>query len=134
MFSSKWPKNLTFFSLKTTQKMIKKIFIKNEKQVMNVLKKGQVVEGRLKIEKAEDGRICLCFKAWERTAPKCGYRDKGKIIMRTEHGWVKESKERIKTYESVPKNLGKKVVTSVLERDMYEACDFLMTYSETNNL
>lgn len=114
--------------------MIKKIYVKNVKQVMNVLKKGQAVEGRLRIERADDGRICLCFKAWERTAPKNPPRDRGKVIMRTEHGWVKESKERIKTYESVPKNLGKKVVTSVLERDMYEACDFLMTYSNNDNL
>ncbi len=113
--------------------MIKKIFIKNEKQVMNVLKKGQVVEGRLRIERADDGRICICFKAWERTAPKCGHRDRGKIIMRTEHGWVKESKERIKTYESVPKDLGKQKVVAILDRDTYEACDFLMSYSETNN-
>ena len=39
--------------------MIKKIFIKNEKQVMNVLKKGQVVEGRLRIERADDGNGLL---------------------------------------------------------------------------
>lgn len=114
--------------------MIKKIYVKNVEQVMKVLKKGQVVEGRLKMEQTDDGRMCLCFKAWDRTVPKNSHQDRGKVIMRTEHGWVKESKERIKTYESVPKNLGKKVVTSVLERDMYEACDFLMTYSETNNL
>jgi hypothetical protein len=33
----------------------------------------------------------------------------------------------------VPKDLGKQKVVAILDRDTYEACDFLMSYSETNN-
>lgn len=98
--------------------MIKKIFIQDE--VIKNVKKGKCVEGSLRID-AETGR--LIFNAWNRRAPKCG--DRGRIIMRTEHGWVRESKERIKTYESVPKVLGKKRITAILERDLYDATDFL---------
>ncbi|MBO7051242.1 MAG: hypothetical protein J6W24_01080 [Prevotella sp.] len=101
--------------------MIKKIEIDSE--VFKAAKRGMHVEGSVCID-TETGK--LTFRAWKRKAPKCG--DRGRIIMRTEHGWVKESKERIKTYESVPKTLGKKRITSILERDMYEVSDFLTEF------
>ena len=109
--------------------MKKKILILDESEVLLALKKGKSVEGRLKMEKTEDGTFCLCFKAWKRTVPK-GRRERGRIIFRTEHGWVKESKERIKTYESVPKELGVKRIAQILERDMYEVSDFLLEEAE----
>ena len=98
--------------------MIKKIFIEDD--VIKNVKKGKCVEGSVRID-AETGQ--LTFKAFNRKARnQC---DRGRIIMHTEHGWVRESKERIKTYESVPKKLGTKRVSAILERDMYEVTDFL---------
>ncbi len=101
--------------------MIKKIFIEDD--VIKNVKKGKCVEGSVRID-TETGQ--LTFKAWNRKARnQC---DRGRIIMRTEHGWVRESKERIKTYESVPKVLGKRRITEILERDLYEASNFLIEF------
>jgi hypothetical protein len=101
--------------------MIKKIEINDD--VIKAAKSGKCVDGSVRID-AETGK--LTFRAWNRKTPKNG--DRGRIIMRTEHGWVKESKERIKTYESVPKELGKRRISAILERDMYEASDFLIEF------
>ena len=104
--------------------MIKKVFIENAEDVMNLLKNGRAVEGSLKMQKCEDGRITMSFRAYDKKYRYCP-QDRGRVIMHTEHGWVRESKERIKTYESVPKKLGTKRVSAILERDMYEVTDFL---------
>ena len=47
-------------------------------------------------------------------------------MCRLEHGWVRESAERIKMYESVPKNLGALGVGRVLEREAKTAKDALI--------
>ncbi len=93
--------------------MIKKISV-SEEVVKQLLKTKKCVEGALAIDK-ETGS--LIFKAWNRKSPK--YRKaKDILILTTEHGWVKESTERIKLYESVPKGLGASRVCSILEREM----------------
>jgi hypothetical protein len=43
-----------------------------------------------------------------------------------EHGWVKESAERIKVYESIPKNLGTARVMAVLDRESDEVKEALI--------
>jgi hypothetical protein len=97
---------------------MKKVNIKNENSVMNALHKGLKVEGRLWLEKSERGEWIICFDRYNR---KPQTKRHNRLICRLEHGWVKESVERIKVYESIPKMLGTARVASVLEREIREA-------------
>ncbi len=96
--------------------MKKYIFILNAVELMSQLMVGKRLEGVLYIDE-ETGR--LTFKAWNRKAPK--HRPRGVLVHRMEHGWVKESPERWKVYESVPKNIGVAHVLNVLDRELNEA-------------
>ena len=58
------------------------------------------------------------FKQFNRKSAK---HPKSRIIRILEHGWVKESTQRIKTYESVPKAIGVKRITDVLTRETADA-------------
>lgn len=101
----------------------KKVFMKDEEVVMNALKRGLKVEGRLWLEETEDGQLIICFQQYDRK-PKGFYSDR--LIHRLEHGWVKESKERIKLFESLPKALGTSRVVAVIDREMREAKNALL--------
>ena len=90
---------------------------------LSVLEKLEVekrVEGVLFVDKST-GRIT--FKAYNRKPIK---RMRDRLIRVLEHGWVKESKERIKVYDSIPKVLGTARVMSVLDREMDTAKDALI--------
>ena len=102
---------------------MKKIEIKNENIVMNLLKKGFKVEGRLWLEETEDGKFVIWFQQYNR---KTQVRYHDRLLHRMEHGWVRESKERIKVYESIPKELGTARVMSILERETKEAKNTLI--------
>ena len=115
MSSSKWPKNPTFFSQNSTK--MKKIIIKNEQEIMNVLTGGRIVEGRLALVTLAEGTKVVEFKAYNR---KPYIRKKDRLICYLEHGWVKESPERIKVFESLPKRLGAARMIVTLERETKE--------------
>ena len=97
--------------------MIKKIEISEEVSA-RLMKK--CVEGSLYKDKVT-GKIV--FKAYNRkTKPR-----KPDMLLRVlEHGWVKESTQRIKVYESIPKNLGTARVCSTLDREMKSAKEVLI--------
>ena len=99
--------------------MKKIIEIKNEKEVLRTLKSGRIVEGRLALVETDDGSIFIEFVAYNRQHKRL----KDKLIKVLEHGWVKESKQRIKVYESVPKALGNARVVDVLARETDDAID-----------
>ena len=99
--------------------MKKIIEIKNEKEVLRTLKSGRIVEGRLALVETDDGSIFIEFVAYNRQHK----RPKDKLIKVLEHGWVKESKQRIKVYESIPKALGNARVVDVLDRETDDAID-----------
>ena len=99
-------------------KIMKKIEIKNEQVVMNALKKGLKVEGRLWLEETEDGKFVIWFQQYNR---KPQPKQRNWLIRRLEHGWVKESVERIKVYESIPKVIGTTRVLTVIDRETKEA-------------
>ena len=48
------------------------------------------------------------------------------MICYTEHGWVKESPERIKVYESLPKRLGAVGMAVALDREVDLVTDLLL--------
>lgn len=82
-----------------------------------MLSRGLAVSGRLKLVKDEMGRRRIDFTAYNRTAKR---HHKDRTIKFLEHGWVKESRERYKVYESIPKRLGTVSVCATLEREMKE--------------
>ena len=102
---------------------MKKIEIKNEANVMEALKKGLKVEGRLWLEETEDGELIIWFQRYDRK-PRRLYCDR--LIRRLEHGWVRESVERIKVCESIPKDLGTSRLISVMDREHQTAKDALI--------
>ena len=110
---------------------MKKIEIRNENIVMNLLKKGFKVEGRLWLEETEDGKYVIWFDRYNR---KPQPKQRNWLIRRLEHGWVKESTERIKVFGSFPKDLGtaavinlndehsRSVKNALIERELIEFC------------
>lgn len=99
--------------------MKKFIFLQNAIELMALLLSGKRIEGALYIDKGT-GR--LTFKAYLRH--RILHEDK--LVKRLEHGWVKESRKRIKVYESVPKDLGMVRVMSVIDREVKTAKDALI--------
>ena len=87
----------------TNDKVMKKIEIKNENIVMNLLKKGFKVEGRLWLEETEDGEFIIWFQQYDRK-PK---QQRNWLIRRLEHGWVKESVERTRCMRASPSRLAR---------------------------
>ncbi len=99
-------------------KVMKQVEFKSENIVMNALKKGLKVEGRLWLEETEDGKFVIWFQQYNR---KPQPKQRNWLIRRLEHGWVKESVERIKVYESIPKEIGTPRVLAVIDRETKEA-------------
>ena len=104
---------------------MKQVEFKNESIVMNALKKGLKVEGRLWLEETVDGKFVIWFQQYNR---KPQQRQRNWLIRRLEHGWVKESVERIKVYESIPKEIGTPRILAVIDRETKEAKDALMDH------
>jgi len=100
--------------------MKKYILLQNAMELLEKLLNGKRVEGVLYID-GETGK--LTFKAYNRTSRK---RLRDRLVCKLEHGWVKESLERIKVYESVPKDLGTARICKTLERETKVVEDVLM--------
>ena len=100
--------------------MKKYVWFMNGLSVLEKLEVEKRVEGVLFVDKST-GRIT--FKAYNRKPIK---RMRDRLIRVLEHGWVKESTERIKVYDSIPKVLGTARVMSVLDREMDTAKDALI--------
>ena len=94
---------------------MKKIILKNEQEIMNALTTGRMVEGRLALVTTEGGQKAIEFKAYNRKSKK---RSKDRLVCYLEHGWVKESPERIKVFESLPKRLGGVRMAVALDREV----------------
>ena len=104
-----------------------KIIIKNEQEIMNALKTGRIVEGRLVRVQIADGLFAIEFKAYNRKPKK---RSKDRLVCYLEHGWVKESPERIKVFESLPKRLGGLKMAVALDREIDMVTELLLDTSE----
>ena len=100
--------------------MKKFIFIMNALELMSLLIQGKKVVGELYVD-AATGK--LTFKAFKRSTKR---HSRDRLIRQLEHGWVKESTDRIKVYESVPKILGTAKVMSVLDREAGEVREALI--------
>lgn len=65
------------------------------------------------------------FNAFHRKARKLH----DKLIKKLPWGWVKESKERFKVYESVPKRLGLEDIVLTLDDEHKAATDAIIDYA-----
>ncbi len=83
-------------------------------ETMESLVDGKRVEGSLHRDR-ETGRIL--FKAYNRQSR----RTKDRVIRQLEHGWLKESAKRYKFYNSVKKELGFRLVSVAMHRDLQSA-------------
>ena len=97
-----------------------KKYIEISLETLERLVDGKCVAGSLHRD-AWTGKVT--FRAYNRQ-PRVRHRDR--LIRRLEHGWVKESVERIKVYESIPKELGTPRVMAVIDRETTEVKDALI--------
>ena len=104
-------------------KTMKKIEIINESEVLKSLNKGVVVSGRLVRKQLPNGLQITEFIPYNR---RKHIRIPDILVCELEHGWVKESAQRVKVYESIPKRLGTARIMSVLDREVKTAKDSLM--------
>jgi len=97
-----------------------KKYIEIPEEILAALSEGKYVEGSLH----RDKDTCrIVFNVYNRK-PRNRLRD---ILIRSlEHGWVKESAERIKVYESIPKVLGTTRINGILDREIRTARDALI--------
>ena len=108
------------FSRETHKFNNMKKYIEIEEEVYNRILAGKYVDGSL--HKIKNSSM-LVFRAFNR---KPRIRIKDRLIRILEHGWVKESEERIKVFESVPKDIGTPRVMNVLERELKEVKNALI--------
>ena len=98
--------------------MKKFIFIVSALTVMQKIMMGKRVEGVLYIDE-NTGR--LTFKAYNRQP-----RDRHeRTVCELENGWLKESPRRYKFYNSVKKELGRRLVDVVMHRELKQAMSVL---------
>lgn len=100
--------------------MKKYIFLLDAIELLGRLMGGKRVQGVLFIDE-KTGR--LTFKPYYSRGQ---HRVRDWLIHKLEHGWVKESEERIKVFESIPKDLGTARVMGILDREMNDAKDALI--------
>ena len=101
-----------------------RIEIELSQESLAAVMSGRCVEGRLRLQLSSMGtHHVIGFDPYNRK-PRVKKRDR--LIRCLEHGWVKESTERIKVYESIPKGLGTARVVSILDREHQGAKTALM--------
>ena len=98
--------------------MKKYIFVLNAINVMAKLLKDKRVEGVLYLDQ-DTGK--LTFKAYNRQPRQ----SQDRVVCQLENGWLKESPQRYKFYNSVRKDLGRRVVDVVMHRELKTAMQTL---------
>lgn len=93
-----------------------KKFIEIEENVLVRLMEGKCVEGSLRVDELTNK---LVFRAFNRVS----HRRKDRVIAYLEHGWIKESSQRYKFYNSVRKDIGVTKVSVVMGRELSTAME-----------
>ena len=97
-----------------------KKYIEISAETLRRLKEGKYVEGSLHVDKDTDK---IVFNSWK---PRDRKRNSDRILIRLEHGWLKESAERYKFYSSVDKAIGVVQVGKAMNRELDYAIDELL--------
>ena len=87
-------------------------------EVLERLVEGKCVEGSLRRDEWT-GKVT--FKAYNRQ-PRLRH---DRVVCQLEHGWLKESPQRYKFYNSVKKGLGRRMVDVVMHRELNTAMQAL---------
>ena len=87
-------------------------------EVLERLVEGKCVEGSLRRDEWT-GKVT--FKAYNRQ-PRLRH---DRVVCQLENGWLKESPQRYKFYNSVKKDLGRRLVDVVMHRDLKSAMQVL---------
>ena len=95
-----------------------KKYIEIPMEVMERLVEGKCVEGSLRRDKWT-GKVT--FRAYQRQ-PRNRHE---RVVCQLENGWLKESPQRYKFYNSVRKDLGRRVVDVVMHRELNTAMQSL---------
>jgi hypothetical protein len=95
-----------------------KKFIEIPMEVLMRLTDGKCVEGSLRRDK-KTGR--LLFRAYIRQHRLNNER----VICHLENGWLKESAQRYKFFNSVKKDMGRRLVDVVMHRELKQAMQVL---------
>ena len=95
-----------------------KKYIEIAAETLGSVDEGKYVEGSLHRDKVT-GRIV--FNAYRRTSPQPHV----KTVRHLEHGWLKESRTRYKFFNSVKKEVGLRLVSLAMHRDLKEAMETL---------
>ena len=98
--------------------MKKYIFVLDALELMTKLIVGKRVEGVLYMDE-NTGR--LTFKAYNRQPRQRHER----VVCQLENGWLNESPQRYKFYNSVRKDLGRRMVDVVMHRELKTAMQTL---------
>ena len=91
-----------------------KRYIEIEENVLVRLLEGKCVEGSLRVDEFTSKMV---FRAYNRLPRK----REDRVISYLEHGWIKESKQRYKFYNSVRKDIGVTKVSVVMGRELETA-------------
>ena len=100
--------------------MKKYILILNAIELLKQLVNGKRVKGVLYID-TDTGK--LTFKAYNLNSQK---RQKDRLICPLATGWLKESRQRIKFFSSVKKEIGVAEINNVMVRDLDKAMSELL--------
>lgn len=87
-------------------------------EVLTRLDEGKYVEGSFHKDQ-ETGKIV--FRAYVRTSREA----KDRLVCQLEHGWLRESPQRYKFFNSVKKEVGLRLVSVAMHRELKEAMETL---------
>ena len=87
-------------------------------EVIERLVEGKCVEGSLR---RDEWTGKLTFRAYQRQHRK----QHDRVVCQLENGWLKESPQRYKFYNSVKKDIGRRVVDVVMRRELNTAMQTL---------
>ena len=104
-----------------------KKYIEIPMEVMERLVEGKCVEGSLRRDKWT-GKVT--FRAYQRQ-PRNRHE---RVVCQLENGWLKESPQRYKFYNSVRKDLGRRMVDVVMHRELNTAMEQLEIEEIVDNI
>ena len=110
---------------------IMQIKVEISQEVLAAIMNGKCVEGRLRMQLSSQGTHQVIGFAPYNRKPRSR---KDEVICQLENGWLKESPRRIKFYNSVKKELGRRMVEVVMHRDLKSAMDVMRIQEILDNV
>ena len=112
--------------------MKKFVFIFDIVDVMDRLMKGLSVEGSLKYDKTLHR---LTFRRYNRLSREPGYQPPGEEKVRQmDFGWLGRTSRRFKFHESIPSKFSLDRILKILDRDVRDAKDAIVTEKILDNV